>query len=595
MNICGALRKPAGLRDAYLSAIALVALPAVVVVYFSGAILHQRGFGGDLLIHLSLVEAQRNSIGMTGLPASVISLSSLGSLAPVPPMAGGISYIFAGYLAAAGLGTYYALFVVCALSMLSAMLAAYGACRALGGSVWIALLVGMSLAAYAWPVGDLFGRGGALSFIAGMASIGVGCLIISQIFGSCNHFRSGALVVFTGVALGTHVPSTVVFFVFVVPLVVSLLIVRIRRSGVPLLTLVWGVVVPVILGVCVAAYSIGTAGAWVLVSQQSTSFISSTSSVFVRYSNFLSFERGVPSEHRLFWEMLPGSPPPTLLTVQLPIVFVALLIFCALFMTCNFAIGRSMRSLIFATLFWVFCLTLLIVNVPVWSYLPSLLQSLQYSFRLLYVLIFLLTILAAVVLPRCRILFVIVILLFVSVEIGRSVAQVYTTPNLTLVRAASGTLEWGEDVPVSRAIRDWKSGDAWYAASEWKARDGSPFSDGRSCDPGSREMQLAHSVHVSGTPGACVLTSVVAPAAWLAVVGGHIAGRSGGGGIVLKLGADGAAVVSLDRLAPPRVFGFVSLASFGIAIGWFLLVWICRLSPNQSGAVRRLFAGRFGP
>lgn len=130
-----------------------------------------RSYGGDFWLHLWLINQQAESWRDSLLPSTLISFSPVGTLNTLPMFSGGLTYAIAGALVASGLSINGSVVLMVAALYGVTIWESQLTARSYGLSGLSVTAVSLVPAAFAWPIGDGFGRGGFSSFCAGMLSI----------------------------------------------------------------------------------------------------------------------------------------------------------------------------------------------------------------------------------------------------------------------------------------------------------------------------------------------------------------------------------------------------------------------------------------
>jgi hypothetical protein len=481
----------------------------------------ERSFGGDFWLHLWLIELQANSWTDFGAPALLASFSPVGTLSTTPLFSGGPIYAFAGALQAVGFSNYSAAITVTILTLNVTFFSLYVSLKRLGVSTLLLITLPFSPLAFVYTISDGFGRGSLSSMLAGLLSVATISLVVSSMR---EAVLSKRFIVLLGLlfflSLTTHLPSAVILLSVGIPLTLLLLL---TWKNIVVWKSIVAVSVSFATGLLISQVYLFPALIWASeASRQGLSenvFNLDASQYFRNPAHQWSFFPSIPEEHKLFWSQYTLEGTWTTFSTTFPTLLFLILVFGLIVMS-----HRSKKALFIGPSI-ALCIILLMITAPeIWTFLPHFMQSLQYSYRLSYLLIPFLTILLALVSSNLQkkktTLFSALVFVAIIALSLQNLSQLSRTENLSIVAGDKNFLMYESDVPPSQKNVVSDPFYFWYSSEEQQSIDSIKN------DSISTKCQLINSTNLwTFYPGQqilsfeveqkCASISMIVPVSWL--------------------------------------------------------------------------------
>ena len=481
-----------------------------------------RSFGGDFWLHLWLIHIQAQSIESFGLPALLASFDPVGTMSTAPLFTGGAIYTIAGLIEMMGATSYWAAILIALFTLNISFIVFYYSMKPIVNNHFILTLLSFSPITFAFTFSDGFGRGGLSSMIGGLFAISA-LMLIFRAFSSTN-FQSQSfylsLILLIFFSLTSHLPSAVIFIGFAIPLLGLTGLFWVTRNSLKKYLAVLG---SLLAGVGISFVYLYPILKWAIVSSaqaQSTSpFQLEVSQYFASPFNLWNFVHVIPEEHKLFWTERMNVSTWTTLSTTLPV-----LLFIICFFLLPFVLNRRTVRVLFGLLIPLGIIICLLCFPKIWTHFPYAFQSLQYSFRVSYLVIPWLTYLIALEVSlfknKLNKTLVFLICIFVFTSGTQSILQLKNTSNLSILPISSSQSGYFEDIPPEEMLSLSSPKFFWYAASEQQAVDSVSTSiDGTKCTAISLNDKWKffpgqHSVEFFGNTK-CIRFSMNVPLEWL--------------------------------------------------------------------------------
>lgn len=539
-----------------------------------------RSFGGDFWLHLWLIHIQAQSIESFGLPALLASFEPVGNMSTAPLFTGGAIYTFAGLIETLGLSSYWSAMLVALISLNISFIVFYYSMKPIVKNQFILTFLSFSPISFAFTFSDGFGRGGLSSMIGGLFAIST-LMLIFRAF-SAKNLQSPLfylnLVAFIFFSLTSHLPSAVIFLGFAIPLLGLTGIFWVTRTSLKKYLAVFG---SLLAGAGISFVYLYPILKWAIVSsaqaQSASPFQLDVSEYFASPFNLWNFVHVIPEEHKLFWTERMNVSTWTTLSTTLPV-----LLFISSFFLLPFVLNRRSVRVLFGLLIPLGIIICLLCFPNIWTHFPYSFQSLQYSFRVSYLVIPWLTYLIAIEFSlfnqKLKKTVAFLICLFVVISGSQSILQLKNTSNLSILPISSSQSGYFEDIPPEEMLTLSSPKFFWYAASEQQAVDSVNTSiDGEKCTPISLNDKWKFfpgqtSVEFFANTK-CIRFSMNVPLEWLDFSNALVLGRTADFHEVLVevKNIDKPVKIGMKNSSPFVVGAFISTVSLLFVVTFFII------------------------